>query len=473
MAQSLQIIKGEFNVWKYVINLNGQINNVFDKGCRTFIANNKFNIDYGINGDPVGFDIGEISFYDLDGSEQTFATFDLLVNALSGANFSNFSDVQGESLAITSSVNSSTDNLNAGNSYTFTGTGELVKQSDVLITLFTDQETTVLMQFSTDNVNWDSTITKVGTSGFNLFTTAVKGVRYFRVVVTTDSLTTTVFRLHTDYGVYRQGNSPLNAILNLYADALVTRPTSFEKEVAMGKRQNTITLNKWGKVVVGTTALPVAIWGTAFNPLTSIITVAQTFTITYNNATDGLGTTGALTLLISYLDANDDLSDGIHVLSNTGSDVTSFTGKGINRVVVLSNGGAGWNTNNITFTATTDGTTQAQIPVLKSVTQQAIYHTPRNYNLLLEWMLLNARKDAGGGNNPKVTFNIYSWSRVTLTRYNVFEYRLDTQTTEGKEFENPLTLPFGGREVIWIETVSTLAGTNVQARFSGVVQKTT
>ena len=68
------------------------------------------------------------------------------------------------------------------------------------------------------------------------------------------------------------------------------------------------------------------------------------------------------------------------MLGSSGSDVTSFTGLGINRAVCVSFGTAAFNGADITITATTDATTQAQIPVGLNVTQQCIYHTQIGHN---------------------------------------------------------------------------------------------
>lgn len=155
----------------------------------------------------------------------------------------------------------------------------------------------------------------------------------------------------------------------------------------------------------------------------------------------------------------------------SGSDVTSFTCVGVNRALVLSNGGLGYNVNDITFTATTDTTTQAQIPALKSVTQQALFHTQMNHTLLTDWLFLNALKDTGGGGNPKVEFNMYSFSRVTLTKYLVFTYNIDTADRESEQFKPAQKFPFGGREVIWIEATTTVNNTKANARFSGIEER--
>lgn len=137
--------------------------------------------------------------------------------------------------AYISASNSSTTNLAAGNSYTFTGTGEITDHPDVMVNLYADQIATISIQFSIDGTNWDSSISKTTIAGQNKFTTAVKGYRYVRIVVTTASLTTTVFRLQTQFGLFRQGNLPLSAVVGQDADALLTRSVDTEIDIANGK----------------------------------------------------------------------------------------------------------------------------------------------------------------------------------------------------------------------------------------------
>ena len=241
------------------------------------------------------------------------------------------------------------------------------------------------------------------------------------------------------------------------------------KAVSLGLIPGASTVNKWGhneSVNVADGEALISEWGGAFDPITDIITVAQTFTVTYNNITDGLGTTGTLTLLVIYLDENTTEQEITHTLGNTGSDVTSFTGLGINRVLVSSNGGLGYNVNDITITATTDTTTQAIIPALASVTHQCIFHTAIGYCFLVDYIWANVIKLAGG-TAPKVKIKIYSWSRVTLTRYDIFEGKIDTGVVNELTpvFEHPF--PIGGREVIYMVATTDKDNTEVEARFSG------
>lgn len=240
---------------------------------------------------------------------------------------------------------------------------------------------------------------------------------------------------------------------------------------AVGGAAGTSTIvNKFGyntDVDTGTSEI-VASFGGAFNPLTDVITTAQTFTVAYNNTTDGSTATGARMLQVDYLDENFEAQVGFHTLGSTGSDTTSFSGVGINRVVVVSLGGALYNGNDITITATTDATTQAQIPAEKNVTQQCIYHTPINRTLNLNFLKLSTLKLSGGGGSPVVNIIGYSYSRVTQGRYAVIDVEVDTSVENNVviNFSEPIT--FTGREVVYFEATTDVNNTKVSLRFSGV-----
>jgi hypothetical protein len=148
---------------------------------------------------------------------------------------------------IVSTVNSSTTNLAAGNSYTFTGVAEKTPHPDLMLNLYADQATTITIQFSQDGVNWDSSLIKKGASGFNEFTTSVKGSRYVRVIVTTASLTTTVFRLQIQYGQFRQGNASLNSVIGQDADALTVRNLNEELGISAGLFAGYSIVQKFGR----------------------------------------------------------------------------------------------------------------------------------------------------------------------------------------------------------------------------------
>ena len=176
-------------------------------------------------------------------------------------------------------------------------------------------------------------------------------------------------------------------------------------------------------------------------------------------------------LLVDYLDGNFELQQGVHVLGNTGSDVTSFSGLGINRIVVFANGGDLHNNNNITFTATTDTTIQAMIPAEVSVTQQCIFHVPINHTLLIDYLRVSALKISGGGGSPRVEFLGYSYSRFTNTAYKVIDLQIDTSVENNLDFAPSQPTTFSGRDVIYVLAKTDVNNTSVTARFSGILER--
>ena len=250
------------------------------------------------------------------------------------------------------------------------------------------------------------------------------------------------------------------------------RSNNYSYEVALGHADQASVVDKFGfnTDIDTTTEEIIASFGGAFDPTTAIIDTAQTFTITYNNVTDGLGTTGALSLEISYIDENSVDQTSTHILSNTGSDVTSFTGFGINRVKVLSVGSAGYNTNDITITATTDATTQALVPATLSITQQAIYHNRIDRSFLFDFIYINILKISGGGQQPLVNIYGYAWDRANSVRYRIFDTDIDTsiENTVVLNMKQPYRIP--ENHVVYFTAVTDENNTKVNLRFGGVTQ---
>lgn len=208
----------------------------------------------------------------------------------------------------------------------------------------------------------------------------------------------------------------------------------------------------------------------AFDPQVNIMKVAQPFVISYDQTVDGLGQNGATQLLVSYIDSSFNAVQSIHILGNTGSDTTLFSGLGINRVEVIANGGIGHNVANIDFTALTDGTIQARVPALLSVTQQLIYHTPIGYTALISHVFINAIKTTGGA--AIVNIRGYSYSRVTNTSYKVIHIDYDTSSGNTSDIpygEDPFR--FGGREVIYFLVRIDGNNVNISSKLIGRLNK--
>lgn len=368
-------------------------------------------------------------------------------------------------------TNRSTTPLDSGDNYT----GEWVDVEgfpSVTFACKTDTDCTLYIQFTNDThtLSPPSSIPYSVTANTNKVDGVTVTRKYCRLYLLNDSDDNqTTLDLSLILGWQGLLRSPLNQIIQKDSDATVVRTTSYSDEVASGLRQGKTTWHKFGYNLDVDTAAEeiIASFGGAFNPLTNVMLTAQTFTITYNNATDGAGQTGARTLLVYYLDSNYLLQIAVHTLGSTGTDVTSFSGFGINRVIVYTNGGASYNTNAITFTATSDGTTQAQVPATASVTQQMLFHTQIGYNFLMKQVIIDCLKLAGGS-APKVTIYCYSFSRVTLGRYEVLRKSLDTSLSNLIDIIYAEPLKFGGREVIYFTCVTNTNDTIVSGRFVGI-----
>jgi hypothetical protein len=108
----------------------------------------------------------------------------------------------------------------------FIGQGELNNQPDVMTYSKIDQSGTLYYDFSPDDLFWGA----FPVNGFDIianipeFHVAVKGPRHFRIRFENKSgAITTYVSINTYYGVFRQGNLPLNQTITNYADSSVVR----------------------------------------------------------------------------------------------------------------------------------------------------------------------------------------------------------------------------------------------------------
>jgi len=366
----------------------------------------------------------------------------------------------------TSTGNTTTTPLSSG--ATYTGTGEQNDLPQVGVMLKTDNDGTLYFDFSNDGTNWDSTFPVSGfrvASGVSEFHTAVKLGRYFRVRLVNDTGAQTYLRLTTYYGNdFVPSSAPLNQTLGRDSDAQSSRPTDFTDEVLIGRRGGVTAFNKFGyRLDLAAASGEQTIWATTGNFVP--MTTASTFTITYNTGTDGLGSTGATTLYFAYID--DDGLDAIalHVLSNTGSDVTSFSGLGINRCAVSVCGTNQSNGNDITITETTGATTQAIIPSGQSTTQQAIYFTDANSDGVAKYLWFNVNKISGGG-SPRVTIKGYVFNREFEIRYEVFRATIDTGVENTMEIVPPISFKLSPTDVLYFVGDTDTNNTIISMRFS-------
>ena len=352
---------------------------------------------------------------------------------------------------------------------TYTGTWENVGNYDsVVCAVRADAACTLYIDYKSDlsSSTTDSTLTYKVAANINEVHRLVNTREYFRIRIVNDSTEQTYLSASCSFGAHGMLTAPTNLNLGLDADAIGVRPTIPTDEIIIGKRSGVSSWTKFG-YRTGLTAAngEETVWAATGN--FTVLTSASTFTIAYNSTTDGSdgGATGAKTLYIQYIDANG--LDAIlnHTLGNTGSDVTSVTGLGINRIAVSSSGSNCCNVNDITVTATTGGTIQAFIPAGQSVTQQCIFHTDINSYAVGKYLFIQANKISGGG-SPRVAVKGYVHSRLVDTKYEIFRTTIDTASDTQVVISEPVGFRLTPQDVLYFVADTDTNNTDISIRFS-------
>ncbi len=193
----------------------------------------------------------------------------------------------------------------------------------------------------------------------------------------------------------------------------------------------------------------------------NVMTSADTFTINYVNTDDGSSSNGAHALSIQYLDGNDELQTATHVLGSSGSDTTSFSGKGINSAVVVDSGVDNFNGNNISIVDTSGTTLQAFISAEVSESKQFVTHLPVGTTTTANLLLLNA-----AASSASVVFKLFVYNRVSETTREAFRYLLNTDLDSGLALADPCGLEFSSRDVIWLTASTDVDNTEISAMLS-------
>lgn len=363
--------------------------------------------------------------------------------------------------------NSSTSALSA--SATFTGDWVQSDLPEMLVVCDTDADGVLFVDYSVDGTN---AIT-FPVAGYTLvanrteFHVISKGPLFMRVRLVNGSDAQTFLRLNVYFGHFQQSLVPLNQAVTLDADAAMVRPTSTQDEISTGRRRGVTPFNKFA-FRSGLTAAAgyQQVWtnsGNTFTPMSS----ASTYTIAYNSSTDGAGggATGAEQLAITHVNSDGKLETFVHTLGSTGSDVTTASGFGINRVAVSASGTNQANVNDITVTETTGGTTQAFVSAGDSVTNQAIFVVPADSTGVSKWLWINVGKPSGGG-SPKVNIRGRVYNRNVDTFYNIFAAIVDTASETTLPIEDPVAFNLSPTDVLFFEADTDTNSTDIHVRFS-------
>lgn len=326
---------------------------------------------------------------------------------------------------------------------------------------------TLYMEYGSDGVTSDSSLSFKVVANIREVHKLENSSRYYRTRIVNTNGATANIKLSTNFGDFDALTAPMNLTIGLDNDALIVRPTDSQDEIRLGRRAGVRGFTKFG-YREGLTAAngEETVWATTgnFTPMTT----ASTFTVTYTGGggvNDGAGSTGALTLLFEYIDEDGLPTQSVHTLGSDGSDVTTFSGLGINRCVVSSTGSAQFNSATITVTETTGGTKQAVIPAQQSVTQQAIFFVGSNHDAVAKFLRINVNKLSGGG-SPRVTIKGYVFNRNITTRFEIFRETIDTGVDNFIDIVEPIGFNLSPTDVLyWVADTDTNAAV-VNLRFS-------
>jgi hypothetical protein len=240
----------------------------------------------------------------------------------------------------------------------------------------------------------------------------------------------------------------------------------YRYEVAMGNIYGSSTWNKFGyNADIDGAAEIVASFGGTFNIMTS----ADTLNVVSTANNDNSGGQAARTIVLVGIDANGDYQEETVTMNGQTPVTTTNSWLGINRAYVASVGNSNYNQGDITISDTSAiFGTQAQIPSMKGITQQSIFHVPSGYKFLSDWLEINASRQGG---TPFIQIFGYVYNRPTNVRQQIFT----TSTGDGQSSQLQLTpsQPFVINEdsVLYFEATSDHTNTLVSLRFSGILKK--
>jgi hypothetical protein len=243
-------------------------------------------------------------------------------------------------------------------SATFTGTGEDVTRfASSTHIVYADVAGTFKVEFSSDNVNWDVSNATTIRAGKGSTITEVVSARYFRVVFANGTTTQTNFRLQT---VFHKTKS------------VVAAPIDFDVEVASGNIDNyeniTLIMNSRN---IGTTYSD--LWDVG--GLMTRPTTGETYEVVSANANDTSAGTGARTLLLITLDANDNEQTTVVTL-NGGTASISGTHTYPRYAQVITAGSNETNVGDITIQVAGGGAARLKIIADEGATNNSHFKVP-------------------------------------------------------------------------------------------------
>lgn len=341
----------------------------------------------------------------------------------------------------------------------------------IKVAFSTDQNGYFTIEYSPDGVNVDSTLTRYyRTDQIEPPHKFENMRRYVRVTFYNNSGSNQTY-LRTDITLTNSGNAlniPIDATISQDYDSISVRPTQFNAECALGRRQNCSTWNKFGydeDVDDAEGEELIAEFGSNFAPTTT----PTTLRIVSTSAQDSLTGTGTRQIIIYGVDENWDEQIAIQNLEGTTPTTTTTQWIGVNRMAIYSSGSGISNAGLITASSTY-GVIMAEMPAGQGTTQQCLFYVPNQTQFLADWLYLNALK-AGPATAPIVLFKGYVYSDVVDARFEVFRTSVDTANQEAAIFNPAEYFVIGEKSILWFTADSDQNNTSVRCRFSGKLIK--
>ena len=350
----------------------------------------------------------------------------------------------------------------------WTGTAELCyAYGSAVVAVKTDAAGTLYMEFSPDGTTWDSSLPFAVAAGVNDVHRLTVTREYYRARFVNGAVAQTYLRLETMLGDYTALSAPKNLSVQQDADAIVVRPTDYHYEVAMGRINGCTTWNKFGFNLDIDTGASETVWsvGGLFAPMAA----AGTLNVVSSSTDDDAAGLGAQSIIIYGIDENREALVEVVQLDGTNPVTTTGTFFGVNRAAIYLSGGTGWNVGDITITATTGGSTQAQIPATGGTTQHAFFFTQASHTTLLDYLKINTNKI--GGSSPVVTILGYVTSFVSGSRYEVFRAVIDTSVENTVEIRPSQPFVVGEKSIIEFQATTTVSNTVCSIRFSFIEER--
>lgn len=233
----------------------------------------------------------------------------------------------------------------------FTGSWEDVSPySSVIASLKSDVSGTLFIDASMDGNSVDNTLTYYLTGNLSDIHRLTVTRRYYRIRYGNGDLDQSVFRVQFMMGHGAHLSTPLNANVQIDADAVVVRLTDPETEMASGRFLGYRVLLKSGRNPdIDTISTPEDVWETGGIYTGFPTGSAETVHVFSSNAGDTAAGTGARTVFVEGLDANYNQINETVILSGTSNALTTNAYKRINNAFVTSAGSNDFNLGTLTF----------------------------------------------------------------------------------------------------------------------------